>query len=134
MNNNFYESPYGFKVRPEAAYTPEEEKELYDKILKEIYKNYTRNRIMEILKITKYTHYNLLYNEALKQYKAETNTDAEAEWNLNKERLYNIWQNAKLDKDKIAALKELNRMAEFSQLNKNQTETGENKFMINFNI
>lgn len=134
MNNNFYESPYGFKVRPEAAYTPEEEKELYDKILKEIYKNYTRNRIMEILKISKYTHYNLLYNEALKQYKSEMNTDAEAEWQQNKQRLYEIWQNAKADKDKIAAIKELNHMAEFSQINKKVDGQEDNKFTISFNI
>ena len=62
------------------------------------------------------------------------NTDAEAEWQQNKQRLYDIWQNAKADKDKIAAIKELNHMAEFSQLNKKQEESADNKFTINFNI
>ena len=132
--NRDYESPYGFSLKIEGAYSPEEEKELYDKIMNELPKHYSRSRIMEITRATKRTHYNLLYNAALRDYKKEVSVDAEAEWELNKERLRDLVENAKADKDKIAAIKELNRMAEFSQINKKQEESTDNKFTINFNI
>lgn len=132
--DRYYESPYGFSLRIEGAYSPEEEKKLYEKIMNELPKHYSRYRIMEITRATRRTHYNLLYNAALREYKKEISVDAEAEWELNKERLKDLVENAKNDRDRIAAIKELNHMAEFSQLNKKQEESADNKFTINFNI
>lgn len=129
-----YKSPYGFEIHQHAAYDPEEEKVIYERILEELHKRRTHYNIKCSIKPVKLSHFEQLYSCAIKTYKTEINKDAEIEWEMNKDRLLNIYENAKTDKDKIAAVKELNHMAEFSQINKKVDGQEDNKFMINFNI
>lgn len=138
-----YQSPYGFTIQnqPNSVWSPEEEKEVFEKILESLHKGYYYTEVKKnILSNVKghETHFKSLWDAACLKYKEDMDMDAVNEWKQNKERLLNLYKkctDANDRKTAVACLKEMNHMKEYEELaQKGKLGKDEDKFTINFNI
>lgn len=141
MNNkiNIYKSPYGFEIMLSHAFSPENEKVIFEEILQYVHKG---NRFIEIQRNLGHridghdTHFRALYTAAIQQYKKDIDCSSQIDWEANRERLYEVYNKAVAANDRksaISALKEINRMIEFCKLSE-KADAGDTEYQINFQI